>query len=166
MREEYGLDNLQSCNGEGDDYRAILSDLLRSAIRISTADMGNIQLLDSDNHLRIEVHYGLPPSFLEFFDQTHKDQAACASALGKHGQHYDDDSMQVMLDAGIHAVQSIPLKTSGGRVAGMMSMLYRQPRLPKEQDRKALDALAELATAMMEDDWLLSHDKRAGAALE
>src|SRR6266478_1364458 len=130
---------LARSNATAGDRGAILHSLLQGAMRIAHADMGNIQLLDSKGDLRIQVHHGLPRPFLEFFDHVHEGKAACGTALqradtivvenvSKSQGIYDQTSMQVMLDAGAQAVQSVPLITNAREVIGVMSMLYREPR--------------------------------------
>jgi len=65
---------------------------------------------------------------------------------------YDQDSMRVMLDAGANAVQSIPLNTNDGRVIGILSVLYREPRRGEGPELRILKTLAALTAALMSDD--------------
>jgi CHASE3 domain sensor protein len=103
------------------DVRSLLGELLETAMTITAADMGNIQLLDSQGALRIEAHHGFGSEFLEFFNTVQDGEAAsCAAALGSHEQVVIPDvqkspifqgapALDVLLRAGVRAVQSTPL---------------------------------------------------------
>ena len=60
----------------------MLERILEAAIAGTSADMGNIQLLDgATGQLRIEVHRGFKAPFLEFFSRVDAGHAACGTAL-------------------------------------------------------------------------------------
>jgi PAS domain S-box-containing protein len=65
---------------QGGDFSLLLQEILDAAVKITGAQMGNIQLLDGDC-LRITAQQGFDRPFLEFFDAVHGDQAACGTAL-------------------------------------------------------------------------------------
>ena len=62
----------------------VLSEIVDVAITISSADFGNIQLLDAkSSDLKIRAHRGLPQWWLDFWDRTHLGHGACGTALGR-----------------------------------------------------------------------------------
>jgi two-component system CheB/CheR fusion protein len=58
-------------------------------------------------------------------------------------------ALDVLLSAGVRAVQSTPLVNRVGRIVGMLSTHYRTPRVPAERDLGLLDLLARQAA-----DWI------------
>jgi PAS domain S-box-containing protein len=132
--------------------------LLDAAIAISAADKGNIQLLDeSDGALKISVQRGFDRPFLDFFAIVHADGvSACGAALGVGSRISVEDvttseifaggpSLQILLEAGVRAVQSTPLIASDGAVLGMISTHRARPGPFDAAVTARLDLLARLA---------------------
>jgi PAS domain-containing protein len=66
------------------DSTSLLLEIVDAAIAITTADMGNIQLLDlASGALKIEASRGFDSPFLDFFNAVHDGQAACGTAMRK-----------------------------------------------------------------------------------
>jgi len=140
----------------GYDLRTLLEKALDSAIRASHADFGNIQLLDpASGELRIYVQYGFGAEFLGFFNRVHEGQAACGSAMKTQERvvvrditdspiFADGRTLEIMLRAGVRAVQSTPLRTTSGEILGMLSTHYR---VPKGYSSGELRRLAVVATS-------------------
>lgn len=74
-------------------YRqSMLSAVVDAAIRITGADMGNIQLFDlASAALRIEAQRGFSQPFLEFFDCVHDGHAVCGTAFKTRAQIIVED---------------------------------------------------------------------------
>jgi PAS domain S-box-containing protein len=158
-----GMTHLQELSTRmvgADNLSLLLDEILDAAIRITDADMGNVQLLGGEA-LRIVAQRGFEAPFLEFFATVHENQAACGSAM-RHGSRVIVDdvassaifagtpALQVLLDARVHAVQSTPLVSHSGRVLGMFSTHYHAPRRPSEPQLRMLDMLARLAADLIE----------------
>jgi len=117
--------------------RAMLAKVMDDALRISEAPMGNIQLFDSgSNALRIEVEHGFRDPFLQFFDCVHCGESACGTALKNRGPvmvqdversalFRNTDALEVLREAEVRAVLSIPLIGSSGSVLGVISTHWR-----------------------------------------
>jgi hypothetical protein len=140
--------------------RKILDRILHDAMQITSADMGNVQLLDPiSNTLRIVAQKGFKQPFLDFFAEVSPHEAAaCGTALKLHEQVVVDDvtkspifagtpSLRVLRDAGVRAVQSTPLITKTGHIVGMISTHYRTPRYPTEE---ALAGLQKMIAGSVE----------------
>jgi len=131
-----------------------LTEVLEAAIVLTRAAMGNIQLLDpATGTLRIAVQRGFRQPFLDFFARVHDGQAACGTALQRAERIVVEEvaqsaifagtpALDVLLDAGARAVQSTPILDGSGRVRGMLSTHYGEPRRLKTDDLRLLDRLA------------------------
>jgi PAS domain S-box-containing protein len=143
------------------NFADLLRDILAAAIEITGAHMGNIHLLDG-NVLRIAVHQGLSDAFLEFFDTVQEHHAACGTALERGERVIVEDvtnsaiflgtpALDVLLNAGVRAVQSTPLISRSGRILGMFSTQYRHaPARPSDRALRLLDILARQAADLIE----------------
>ena len=138
-------------------YLATLSNILRVAISITSADKGNIQTLDPlSRTLHIMVHEGFEEPFLRFFKEVNHREAACGTALKllervivedvkKSPLFAGTEARDVLLEAGVQAVQSTPLVTNSRCIVGMISTHYRVPTRPAREQLHLLDELAKIA---------------------
>ena len=145
--------------GDGDPNPPLL-EIVDAAIAITGSDMGNIQLYEkASGTLEIAASRGFDPAFLEYFETVHNG-AACGAAMQAGKRVVVEDvsnspifagtsALDVMLAAGVHAVQSTPLFGRSGRLVGMISTHYRTPSRPADRDLHVLDLLARQAA-----DWV------------
>jgi PAS domain S-box-containing protein len=142
------------------DATPLLAEIVDAAIAVTAADMGNIQLLNDAGELEIVASRGFYRPFLDFFHTVHDGQAACGSAMQQGARVVIEDvrtspvfvgtpALDVLLDAGVLAVESTPLVARSGRLVGMLSTHYRTPRRPAPRDLHLLDLLAREAA-----DWI------------
>jgi PAS domain S-box-containing protein len=142
-------------------FSELLSEILNAGIEITAADMGTIKLLDDSGRLRIVAHRGFEAPFLENFSEVQDDSAASGTALRNGERVIIEDvdaspvltgtpAVKAMLPAGARAVQSTPLVSRTGKVLGMFSTHYRQPRRPSERELQLLDLLARQAADLIE----------------
>src|SRR5262245_34236320 len=142
---------------EDHDYLATLTKILHVAITITSADKGNIQLLDPlSRDLRIVVHESLAAPFIQFFNAVNHRTAACGTAMKLLERVVVEDvrqsplfigteALQVLLEAGVMAVQSTPLINKDQYIVGVISTHYRVPTIPTREQLRLLDELAEIA---------------------
>jgi len=140
----------------------LLSRILAAVIDSTGADMGNIQAyVRETKSLHIQVHRGFQEPFLEFFDSVDPGHGACGTALKSAGRVIVPDIvnspifsgtriLEVMLDAGIRAVQSTPLFGKSGDVWGMLSTHYRRVTEPGKKDLLLIDYFAGWAAEILE----------------
>jgi len=150
------------CAKEGDDIDGCLRDVLGVAIEISGADKGNIQLLDRESGaLRLAAQSGFDQPFVEFFESVSDDHTACGVALRTKQRVIIEDitkseiyegrhSLNAMRDAGVLAVQSLPLLSSTGSILGMISVYFAQTHRPSEQEMRLMDLLARQTADYLE----------------
>jgi PAS domain S-box-containing protein len=142
------------------DISMLLEEILDAAIAITGADMGTVQLFEGEV-LKIRAQRGLEPAFLSFFDASDENQIISAAAVRAGRRVIVPDvaasptlagtaAREVMLAAGVRAVQSTPLLSRGGRTLGMFSTQYRAPHEPDARGLRLLDVLARQAADLIE----------------
>lgn len=147
----------------------LLTGILDAVVEGTGADMGNIQLLDlKANQLFIHVQHGFDESFLKFFNSVHPGQAACGTAL-EQGQRVvvpdvansaifsDSHSLEILLDAGVRAVQSTPVIGKSGRTRGMLSTHYRNVNRPSKADLRLIDYYADWTAEILDTEFRAAH---------
>lgn len=134
--------------------RLQLRTFLSSAIDASNADFGNIQLFNpATSSLRLLVHRGFDMEFLRFFSDVRNDATACGSAARSRARIVVPDvasdpvfqrgeAREVVLGAGVKAVQSTPLIGPSGSFLGVLSTHYRRVGTPSSRELAQLDELA------------------------
>ena len=149
------------CAREGNDRDACLQEILRVAIEISGADKGNIQLVDpASGSLTMISEDGFDRPFIEFFAGPDR-SSACGVAVKTQQRVVVEDvqesalfagteSLAVMNDAGVRAVQSTPLVSSAGNVLGVISTHFSATHRPTEQELRLMDLLARQAADFLE----------------
>ena len=158
---EHQLENISERLAQCDDLSMLVDQILTLALRFTAADMGNIQLVDGDGVLRIHAQRGLSEDFLRFFSGVEESQAVCGTALANRSTVVVEDverseifagkpSLSVMLAAGARAVQSTPISSRSGRLIGVFSTHYREPRTISPQESRLLEFLALSAADLID----------------
>jgi two-component system CheB/CheR fusion protein len=136
------------------DLAAALRDVLESAVEITGADMGVIQLHNRANRLEIAAHRGFEAEFLNRLRATNSgSESAPGRALATRRRVIVQDvmanplseSQQKEAAGNYRAVQSTPLVSRTGRVLGVLSTFYAQPYSPSERDLRLLDLYTQQA---------------------
>jgi PAS domain S-box-containing protein len=147
---------------EGSDFDRNLNTVLETAIAITGADKGNLQLLDpTTGVLTIAAQRGFDDPFLNFFASVRDDAAACAAAMRSGERVIVEDvhkseilagqlSKDVLIDAGVCAVTSTPLIASTGNLLGIVSTHFARPHLPSERELHLMDLLARQTADYLE----------------
>jgi GAF domain-containing protein len=135
-------------------HQAMLMAVLNAAMKITRADMANVQLVDpASGALHIEAQCGFRRPCLEYFDRVCDGQAACGRTFQNRAQVVVDEvaqspiflrtpALEVVLDAGVRAVQSTPLILGSGRVLGIISTHWKKPGRPNDGDLRLVHLLA------------------------
>jgi PAS domain S-box-containing protein len=146
----------------GKPAKVILEEILRSAIAVTEADFGNIQMLDpKSEELEVVVHRGFPQWWLDFWNHVAKGTGVCGTALKRGERVIVEDvahspifegtpAAEIQAKAGIRAVQSTPLMSQRGTMLGMISTHFRKPGRPSDHALGLLDLLARLAADIIE----------------
>jgi PAS domain S-box-containing protein len=149
--------------GAGYEIEECLKGILDAAIAITGAQRGNIQLFDADEgDLVIAAQRGFEAPFLNFFARVEAGEASACGAAFRAGERVvvedvigsatfaGQPSGEVMLAAGVRAVQSTPLTSSAGVVLGMISTHFTRPYRPGERELRYMDLLARQAADYLE----------------
>jgi len=151
------------CAAKDADLQECLQEIVETAIVLTRADKGNLQVLDDDHQtLRIVAHRGFGAPFLSFFATVDASEAsACGAAMRSKNRTIVDDvahsdifagqpSLDVLLSAGVRAVQSTPLVSGGGTLIGMVSTHFASPHRPSEEQLRWMNLLARQAADFLE----------------
>lgn len=151
------------CSRLGDDFDQCLAEILDAAIEVTNADKGNVQIVDGKTGaLVLAAHRGFEKPFLEFFASVCDGTAAVCSAAKESTQRIivedvvsseifaNKQSLNVLLDAGVRAVQSTPLISSDGKIVGMISTHFKQAHQPGDHELRFIDLLARQAADYIE----------------
>ena len=148
---------------EGNKFETCFSEIVRTAIAISGADKGNVQVFDEAlRSLRIVAQHGFQEEFLKYFENVDNHVAAsCGTAMATNEQVIVDDvltseifvgqpAQKVLLNAEVRACISTPLRSSKGNLLGVISTHYSRPGHPRERQLRLLDILARQVADYLE----------------
>jgi PAS domain S-box-containing protein len=150
------------CAKDGDDVESCLREILDVAIEITSADKGNIQLLNPDSDtLTLITQIGFDEAFLEFFECCDNGDSACGVALQSKQRvvvenvneseiYLGKPSLEAMRHADVLAVESVPLISSGGKALGIISTHFSNAHRPSEQELRLMDLLARQTADYLE----------------
>lgn len=142
----------------------VMAEILSTAITLSGADMGAIQLPNEQTGtLKINVYQGFHLSFLDFFTSAYPDcsgRAPCDVAYEQRQRVLVEDvrkspiftgtpALAVLLEEGVMAIQSTPLISREGLLVGMLSTHYRQPIRKDKLNLHFIDLLAGQAAGII-----------------
>ena len=150
MREE---NKLETCYEE----------ITKTAIAISGADKGNMQVFDETSRsLRMVAQQGFREGFLKYFENVDDHvTASCGAAMATNEQVVVDDvltseifvgqpAQKVLLEAEVRGVISTPLRSSKGNLLGVISTHFGRPGLPSERQLRLTNILARQAADYLE----------------
>jgi len=148
---------------EENKFETCYDEITRTAVAISGADKGNLQLFDETSRsLRIVAQQGFQEEFLKFFESVDDHAAAsCGTAMVSSEQVVVDDvltseifvgqpAQKVLLDADVRAVMSTPLRSSKGNLLGIISTHFSRPGHPSERQLRLTNILARQAADYLE----------------
>src|SRR5206468_1670328 len=119
---------------------SLLEQVLDAAMAITRAERGHVQLLDPKSRvLNVIAQRGFEKPFVDLFVDLYQGQGAFGQAMRRGERIICEDvlsskvfagspAQQALLDAGVRAVQSIPLLSRSGQLVGMISTYFNQPR--------------------------------------
>jgi PAS domain S-box-containing protein len=134
----------------------VLGAIVETAIAITHADFGNIQLLDPESStLHIAAQRGFPQWWIDYWQIVSKERGTCGTAWERGERVIIEDvekssifagtDLDMQRKAGVRAVQSTPLVSRSGTLIGMFSTQYKTPCRPDEHTLLLLDLLAHEA---------------------
>jgi len=148
--------------GEKNSFENCLAEITKTAIAISEADKGNLQLFDvASGSLTIVAQEGFQEDFLKFFVSESGKHAACGAAMRTGKQIIVNDVVtskifvghpvqKVLLDEAVRALVATPLTCSDGSLLGVLSIHFARPHDPSERQLRLLNILARQAADYLE----------------
>jgi hypothetical protein len=140
------------------DAIAVCQRALSTALTLSGADMGNVQLVGpATGALRIVAQHGFGRRFLDFFSAVDGNESACGQAFQAAQPVWVSDvstspvfagseARRVVLGAGVRAVASVPVLDARGDVRAVLSVHGRDQAIWTAERQRQLAGLA-LATS-------------------
>lgn len=151
------------CGRGSTDLKSCLERVLDAAITVTGASKGNVQVLDAaSDKLVIIAQRGFDAPFLESFAGVDSEQAAVCAVSKRSGARIlvedvtrspifvGQRTLDVVLEAGVRAVQSTPLMSGAGVLLGMISTHYSAAHAFSEAELHLLDLLARQASDFLE----------------
>lgn len=144
------------------NLRDMLAEVVDTAISITQADFGNIQLLDAmTGDLTIMAQRGFPDWWVDYWQSVSKGHGVCGTALEHRERVIVEDvdlspifvgtpSLEIQRQAQVRAVQSPPILSRSGTPLGMFSTHFRKPHRPDDRELRLLDLLARQAADTIE----------------
>jgi hypothetical protein len=141
---------------------SILDWAVDAALQITNATKANLQVVDpASGVLLIAAQRGFKYPFLDFFMCVHGGKAACGTAFETRRRvivedvtespvFHGTDALEVLLDAGVRAVQSTPLIGSSGTILGILSTHWPSPSCLDNRTLASLDVLARTTALCLE----------------
>jgi two-component system, chemotaxis family, CheB/CheR fusion protein len=156
LRAMARLQQLSTRIVEASQLEAPLSDILDAAIELLRADFGHIQLYDPDRRvLRTAVQRGFDEEVLRRIAEVGAgNTSASGIALSRDQQVIIEDVatgpaytgvQEIARLSGYRAVQATPLLTTSGKLVGMLSTHFREPRHFSAHDHRLIDICARQA---------------------
>ena len=166
------------CAQKDSDLDFCLREIVHTAIALTRADKGNLQVLDEHgDSLRIVAHHGFDDAFLRFFARVDADDPTAGGLAMRSGAraivedvahsavYAGQASREAVLAAGVRAVQATPLVSSAGTLIGLVSTHFASPRRPTAQEVGWMDLLARQAADFLERKQMEAALRRTNTAL-
>jgi signal transduction histidine kinase/transcriptional regulator with GAF, ATPase, and Fis domain/ActR/RegA family two-component response regulator len=146
---------------QSDNVDSLYQQILDAAITIMGSNMASMQVL-TQGKLRLLAWKGFHPASAALWERVDVDSgSSCGAALSTGQRVIVPDiekcdfiigmpSFDAYCKSGIRAMQSTPLLSRSGRMLGMISTHWREPRQPTEHDLGLLDVLARQAADLIE----------------
>ncbi|HEX6895144.1 MAG TPA: PAS domain S-box protein [Bryobacteraceae bacterium] len=145
---------------ESRDSPELLGEILDTAIRLTGAGSGHIQLF-RQGVFNIVAQRGLEPALLDFLNSpsgvqeafgtaAHIRQRVLVTDIASSSLFSGIPGIALMLASGIRAAQSTPLVSRTGQILGTFTTFYGDGRAPAERELRLLDVLARLAADLIE----------------
>jgi signal transduction histidine kinase/ActR/RegA family two-component response regulator len=144
------------------DLPAVLGEVVDAAIAISGAAKGDIQLYNRTlGTLNMAAQRGFDGALLDFWSNVSGGSGACGTAMEREQRVIVEDvatspifvgtpALDVLLQAGVRAVQSTPVMSRSGKLLAVLSTHFAASHRPDERALRLLDLLARQTADIIE----------------
>lgn len=149
-----------------DDTSALYKKIVDAAVAIMHSQYASMQMLCVEPGGILKLHLlassGFSAEAEKFWEWVYPDTGSSCGAALRSGARViipdfstcdfmkDEPTLATFLEAGIHAAQSTPLYSRGGKMLGMISTHWNYPCHPTEHHLNLLDILARQAADLIE----------------
>jgi PAS domain S-box-containing protein len=143
-----------------DAMPALLQATVETAIDVIGADKGNLQLYDeATGNLRIVAHCGFERPFLDHFAVVRGADSAGSEAARRRDQVFiedvstsvfDEAALAILRGAAVESVLSTPMVSRDGRLLGVISTHWAEPRRPDPDRMRTLEIVVRQAADALE----------------
>lgn len=144
-----------------DEIQVLYDEILATAIALTKADAGTVQILDdATQDLILLAAQGFDRTITDhFYRVSVSSNTSCGLALNRGTRtliDFDvpgddpDGSLQIHVNAGYLSAQSTPLISRSGEVIGMVSTHWRTHHRPSDRELQFLDLLTRQAADLIE----------------
>ena len=155
----------------------VLGAIVNTAIAITQADFGNIQLVEpGSSDLKIAAQRGFPQWWIDYWNTVSKGRGACGTALERGERVIVEDvdqspmftgtDLEMQRKASVRAVQSTPLVSRLGKLIGVVSTHYKTLHRPDTRTLLLLDLVAREAADIIAQAQSEAELKRQSALLD
>lgn len=142
--------------------RAVLDELLESAIAINQADFGMLQLCDREtDRLMVATQRGFDDEYVQFWNEETAKQGTCTQAVESLASASTEDvtkspdfvgtpALEMQLRAGVRAVQSVRLVSRSGTTVGVLTTHFRNPHRSDARKLRLFHLVAREAAEIIE----------------
>jgi hypothetical protein len=141
---------------------------LDTAITLTGADFGNVQLVDpATGALRIVTQSGFDTEFLDYFAVVDDAASTCGRATKTGGQVLVMDTRfdpsftphrTIAKASHFRAVQSTPLSAYSGELIGVVSTHFQRPHRPSGQELRIMGLFSDVAGEAIASQLGAAHD--------
>lgn len=162
LEDLWQLQHLSTALIANGDMTELLTEILRSAMRMNGAEAGILQLFDSaSGELTLHTVFGLDEDFQNRFAVVDRNtDSPCGNTLRtgsrtivsnfNHPDLAGTPAVSQLLHAGLQAACATPLHCRLGRLKGIFTLLWSQPTQPSARKLHLLDILARQAADLIE----------------
>jgi PAS domain S-box-containing protein len=145
-----------------DDIQALYQAILSTAIALTQAEAGTVQILDvTTQELVLLATQGFEQTIITHFGRISESaNTPCGMALKTGNRSFvdfdvpesenPDGAKRMLLEAGYRSGQSTPLITRAGKIIGMVSTHWHQHYRPSKRELRFLDLLTRQAADLIE----------------
>ena len=151
---------------QADNVEDLYDKIIFTAVKILKSDFANIQMYEpsrgKEGELYLLRHHGINDSMAKYWEWVSPlSQSASGRALKTRQRVVvpnvekcifmaGSEDQKMYLQSSIHAVQATPLLSRNGKLLGMITTHWRQPRELTDSEIRSLDVLARQAADLIE----------------
>lgn len=156
------LHTIATRNVQDEDISSFLLEMIDTALSITHASKAALQLTDEKTRtLKIVASSGFSPSFIDYYTSVpigigmsgaafESNQRVIVGDISRSPIFKDKPFLEPLLNEGVRAAQSTPIRSRSGKILGILSTHYEQTHPALHSDLPFIDLLARLIADILE----------------